>query len=61
MSKLKVKRGWSKRVKIKKSGRIMRRKAGKRHLLTSKTRKRKRRLSRLVTLSKADVNRIKDF
>lgn len=61
MAKLKTKRGWKKRVKIRKSGNISRRRAGMRHLLSSKSRKRKRRLSRPVILSKADKRRIKKF
>lgn len=61
MSKLKTKRGWLKRVKIKKSGKILRRKSGKRHLLTGKSRKRKRRLSKSVSLPRSDLKRFKDF
>lgn len=61
MSKLKTKRGWLKRVKIKKSGKILRWKSGKRHLLTGKSRKRKRRLSKLTPVSWADLKRFKDF
>ncbi|MGB9720067.1 MAG: 50S ribosomal protein L35 [bacterium] len=61
MSKLKTKRGWLKRVKIKKNGKILRWKSGKRHLLTGKSRKRKRRLSKLTPVSKADLKRYKDF
>ncbi|MEO0184279.1 MAG: 50S ribosomal protein L35 [candidate division WOR-3 bacterium] len=61
MSKLKTKRGWLKRVKIKKNGKILRWKSGKRHLLTGKSRKRKRRLSKLTPVSKADMKRYKDF
>ncbi len=61
MSKLKTKRGWLKRVKIKKNGKIFRYKSGKRHLLTGKSRKRKRRLSKLVPVSKADAKKFKDF
>ncbi|MEO0206189.1 MAG: 50S ribosomal protein L35 [candidate division WOR-3 bacterium] len=61
MSKLKTKRGWLKRVKVKKNGKILRWKSGKRHLLTGKSRKRKRRLSKLTPVSKADMKRYKDF
>jgi|UniRef100_A0A7V3RHY5 large subunit ribosomal protein L35 len=61
MSKLKTKRGWAKRVKIKKSGKIMHWKSGKRHLLTGKSRRRKRRLSKPTPLSKADLKRLKGF
>ncbi|MEO0137525.1 MAG: 50S ribosomal protein L35 [candidate division WOR-3 bacterium] len=61
MRKLKSKRGWLKRVKIKKDGKILHWKAGRRHLLTGKSRKRKRRLSKLVPISKADLKKFKDF
>ncbi|MEO0095664.1 MAG: 50S ribosomal protein L35 [candidate division WOR-3 bacterium] len=61
MSKLKTKRGWAKRVKIKKSGKIMHWKAGKRHLLTGKSRRHKRRLSKLAPVSSADLKRFKKF
>ncbi len=60
-NKLKTKRGWKKRIKIRKSGKISRRRAGLRHLLSSKSSKRKRRLSKSTTLKKADLKRIKGF
>jgi large subunit ribosomal protein L35 len=44
MPKLKTHKGASKRFKRTGSGKLMRRKAGKRHILTSKARDRKRRL-----------------
>jgi len=59
MPKLKTKKGWAKRVKIKKSGIIIRHHSGKRHLLISKSKKRKRRLSKPAQLSKADMRRIR--
>ncbi len=59
MAKQKTKRGWVKRVKRRKSGLIARRKAGKRHLMSSKSKQRKRRLSKTVVLSKADRRRVK--
>lgn len=59
MAKQKTKKGWAKRVKKHKSGVITRRKAGKTHLLTSKSRKRKRRLRQPTTLSKVDRKRVK--
>ncbi len=61
MKKLKSKRGWLKRIKMKKNGKILRWKSGKRHLLTGKSRKRKRRLSKLTPVSKSDLKRYKDF
>lgn len=54
MPKLKTKRALSKRIKISAKGKIMRRQAGKGHLLSSKNRKRKRRLSKIVSLNKRD-------
>ncbi|MCK4452854.1 50S ribosomal protein L35 [candidate division WOR-3 bacterium] len=59
MAKQKTKRGWAKRVKKRKSGKISRRRAGKGHLLTSKSKKRKRRLRQATELSKADTKRLK--
>ena len=59
MAKQKTKRGWAKRVKKRKSGEISRRRAGKGHLLTSKSKKRKRRLRKSTTLAKADQKRVK--
>ncbi|KPJ72700.1 50S ribosomal protein L35 [candidate division TA06 bacterium DG_78] len=59
MAKQKTKRGWAKRVKKRKSGTITRWKAGKRHFLQSKSKKRKRRLRQPTTVSKADKKRVK--
>ncbi|MBA7514750.1 50S ribosomal protein L35 [subsurface metagenome] len=61
MAKQKTKRGWAKRVKKRKSGEISRRKAGKGHLLTSKSKKRKRRLRQAAKLSKGDQKRTKNY
>ncbi|UCC12003.1 MAG: 50S ribosomal protein L35 [candidate division WOR-3 bacterium] len=59
MAKQKTKRALAKRVKKKKSGVIMRSRAGKGHLLTGKTKKRKRRLRQKTTISKSDAKKIK--
>ncbi|UCF70619.1 MAG: 50S ribosomal protein L35 [candidate division WOR-3 bacterium] len=59
MSKLKTKRGAKKRLKVKKSGIIMRSRAGKSHNLSSKSRKRKRRLRKATKVSKSDLKRTK--
>jgi large subunit ribosomal protein L35 len=59
VAKQKTKRGWAKRVKVKKSGIIVRQQAGKSHLLAGKSRKRKRRLRQSTKLSKADKKRVK--
>lgn len=61
MSKQKTKKGWAKRIKIRKSGLITRRRAGMKHHLISKSKKRKRKLSKPVRLAKADLKRIKGF
>ncbi len=53
--KLKTHRGAAKRFKVTGSGKITRRHAFARHILTSKARKRKRRLAKSVTVSAADA------
>jgi len=50
MPKLKTKKALAKRVKITKKKKALRSKAGRRHLLSSKTRKRKRSLRRKATM-----------
>ncbi|UCD05829.1 MAG: 50S ribosomal protein L35 [candidate division WOR-3 bacterium] len=59
MAKQKTKRGAAKRLKVKKSGVIMRSRAGRRHILSSKSRKRKRRLRKPAKVSKSDLKRTK--
>lgn len=59
MAKQKTKKGWAKRVKKRKSGTITRWRAGKGHLLTSKSKKRKRRLRQPTTVAKVDRKRTK--
>lgn len=44
MPKIKTRKGIKKRLKISKKGKVQFRRSGKSHLLTSKSRKRKRRL-----------------
>jgi large subunit ribosomal protein L35 len=61
MSKVRTKSGWAKRIKVRKGGTISRRKAGKRHLMISKSKKRKRRLRRPALVSRADMRRIRGF
>jgi len=61
MAKQKTKRGWAKRVKKRKSGVVTRSRAGKSHLLSSKSKKRKRRLRQSTNVSKADLKRVKDL
>jgi len=54
MAKLKTKKALAKRLKITKRGKIKRRRAGKGHILTKKTRKRKRSLRTADLVSKSD-------
>ena len=58
-SKLKTHKGAAKRFKLSARGKIMRGHAFARHILTSKPRKRKRKLGQTTTVSKADVRRVR--
>jgi len=57
--KLKTHKGAAKRFKLTGTGKVMRRHSFARHILTSKPRKRKRRLSRAAVLSPADVAQVR--
>jgi large subunit ribosomal protein L35 len=59
MPKLKTHRGAAKRFKKTGSGKIMRSKAFKQHILTSKTRGRKRALRGTVVVSPADAAKLR--
>ncbi len=59
MPKIKTRRGAAKRFKTTGRGELVRGKANKRHLLTSKSRKRKRRLRQGTLVSTADVTRVR--
>ncbi len=59
MPKMKSHSGAKKRFKKTGNGKVKRRKAGKSHILTKKTTKKKRHLRRETTVDKADVKRIK--
>lgn len=59
MPKMKTNRGAAKRFRRTASGRLKRSKAYKSHILTKKTRKRKRRLRKGGLVSRADEKRIK--
>jgi len=54
MPKLKTRRSLAKRFKISKTGKIKRQKASRGHLLTKKSRKRKRQLRKSGLVAKAD-------
>ena len=59
MPKMKTRRAAAKRFKKTGTGKFMYRKAGSSHILTSKTRKRKRGLKKDIEISEARVRSIK--
>lgn len=59
MSKNKTHSGAKKRFRVTGSGKIMREKAGKRHLLEHKSSRRTRRLSRDEAVAKADQKNVR--
>lgn len=61
MPKLKTHSGASKRLKVTGTGKLMRRKMGHRHILTSKDRSRKRKLKGEAVLFPGDASRIQQL
>ena len=59
MPKMKTHSGAGKRFRLTGTGKVMRRRANRNHLLEHKPSKRTRRLAREVTLAPADVRNIK--
>ncbi len=59
MPKLKTNRGAAKRFKITGSGKVVRVRANKSHILTKKNAKRKRRLRQPTLVAKSDMVRVK--
>ncbi len=59
MPKMKTRRAAAKRFEVTGSGKIRRRKAYKSHLLSDKTRKRKRNLKKKAVVTKADEKRVR--
>ena len=59
MPKQKTKRGAAKRFKVTASGKILRRKGWKSHLLEWKSPRRRRQLRKATQVSKADVKRVR--
>ena len=57
--KAKTRKAGAKRFKVTGSGKILRRKQGKRHLLQKKSRKRKRNLGKATLVSDADLKNVK--
>ena len=61
MAKLKSNSGAKKRFTLTGSGKIKRKHAYHSHILTKKTKKRKRNLDHFALLEKADYNRVKEM
>ena len=61
MPKMKTHRGAAKRFKLTASGKIVRRRSLKQHILTSKTTKRKRRLRQPDLISAADKRKVQSL
>ncbi len=59
MPKMKSNRGATKTFRVTGTGKIKRSKAFKSHILTTKSRKRKRNLRKATLVSKADLKRVK--
>lgn len=59
MTKVKIRSSARKRFQLSASGKILRKKAYKSHLLTKKAKKRKRNLGKKVEVSKADLRNVK--
>jgi large subunit ribosomal protein L35 len=59
MPKMKTHKGVAKRVKVTATGKVMLRRAGRRHLLSKKAAKRRRALRKLRQASPSDAARIK--
>ena len=59
MPKMKTHKGTAKRIKVTGSGKLLREKAGRRHLLEHKATKRTRRLDGTTEVDKRDAGRIK--
>ena len=61
MPKLKTNKGAQKRFKLTKSGKVKRKKEGARHILTKKTRKRKRSLKASTMVDKTVEKKIRNL
>ncbi|MFZ4483059.1 MAG: 50S ribosomal protein L35 [Chthoniobacterales bacterium] len=60
VARRKTKKAVAKRFKITGTGKVLRAQASRRHLLSSKSSKRKRQLAKNVLVDKTDVKRIKE-
>ncbi len=60
VARRKTKKAVAKRFKVTGTGKVLRAQASRRHLLSSKSAKRKRQLAKSVLVDKSDVARIKE-
>lgn len=58
--KAKTRKAVAKRFKVTGSGKVLRRKQGRRHILQKKSRKRKRNLRKVTLVSAADLRNVKE-
>lgn len=58
--KSKTRKAVAKRFKVTGTGKVLRRKQGKRHLLQNKNRKRKRNLGKVALVSDGDIRNVKE-
>jgi large subunit ribosomal protein L35 len=58
MPKMKTRKGLAKRVRVTRNGKVVRNRAGKRHLLSGKSGKRKRALRKKAVVDSADNRRV---
>ena len=61
MPKVKTSRAAAKRFKVTSSGKLKRKHAFKNHILTKKSKKRKKRLVKMAVVHEADAQRMKDL
>ncbi|MFA5113155.1 MAG: 50S ribosomal protein L35 [Candidatus Margulisiibacteriota bacterium] len=61
MPKIKTRKAAAKRFEVKKSGKIMRRSAGLRHILEWKSSRQRRKLRRKSVVARSDERRIRDM
>lgn len=59
MPKMKTHSGAAKRLRVTGSGKVVRKKEGMGHLLSGKSRRRKRRLKRIATVKGGQLNQVK--
>ncbi|MBN2058213.1 MAG: 50S ribosomal protein L35 [Candidatus Saganbacteria bacterium] len=61
MPKVKTRRAAAKRFRLTKKGKVMRRHAKTRHILESKSKKKKRSLRQVGQVAKSDIARVRDM